>query len=130
MTTTTRCLVILIGLTWASNSVADALEINVGTLIDRVIAGEDFAGQELVLSAVVLDGGSSGSGLLNLGTRETYRSGSFDNYVSVRASSRVLKKGTSARIRVKVKESSAYRIGGETFVIIETVFLECLECQR
>ena len=95
-----------------------------------MIAGEDFAGRELILSGVVLDGGSSGPGLINLATQETYRSLSHDNFVSIYESTVVLPKGTRARIRIKVEESSGHHLGGKNFVIINTAFRECLSCKK
>ncbi|WP_319408816.1 hypothetical protein [uncultured Desulfosarcina sp.] len=125
-----RFFILAIILTLASYAHADTQKIDVGTLIKRVIEGENFVGQELILSGVVLVGSSSGSGLINLGTQETYRSSTYVNFVSIYESTIALHDGTLALIRVEVEESSCNKIGDTNYVIIETVFRQCLSCKE
>ena len=108
---------------------AETEQIDVGTLIDRVIAGEDFSGQELIVSGVALNQTTSGEGrVVNVGTRETYKSGSYLNFVSVYDTSVTIKEGAVVRLLVAVEMSRAANLGGESYVMIDTAFRECLSC--
>ncbi len=103
-----------------------APEIEIGEFIYRVIDGEDFAGRDIVLSGVVLS--MSESGLLNLGTSETYLSGSYTNFASVYETDVAIPKGRSVKILINVEESSSMKLGAEDFVTISAKFRTCLVC--
>jgi hypothetical protein len=118
---------LLIGFASSGANGQDA-DFTADTFIRSVIAGQDFEGQDIILSGYVLDGNSSGSGLINLGTLETYQSSSYENFISIYESPISLPEGMPAVFRVKIRSSSAMSIGGTSLVIIETVFSECLSC--
>jgi hypothetical protein len=103
-------------------------EIEVGALIERVISGEDFSGKEIILKGVALNQTTTGDHLVNIGTRETYQSGAHLNFVSVYDTSVTIKKGTYATVKVLVETSSAYNLGGQWTIVIETAYLECIAC--
>jgi len=107
---------------------AETEQIDVGTLIDRVIAGEDFSGQEMIIRGVALNKTTSGDRLVNIGTRESYQSGVYLNFVSVYDTSVTIREGAVVRIRVVVEMSRAATVGGTPTVLIETAFRECLSC--
>jgi hypothetical protein len=108
------------GVNSAKGEDGDALDLNCGELISRVMAGEDFAGRELIISGTALN--DTESGLVNVGTHATYRSKSFDNFVSVYEVGEHVKAGSHVWFRVKVEESSAARMpDGAIFVLIDTV---------
>ena len=103
-------------------------EISVGILIERVIAGEDFSGQEIIVKGIALNETTSGDRLINLGTMETFRSSAYENFVSVYDVGVVIRKGAKVRIRIYVDESSAAVLGGKKFVVIETTYRDCVAC--
>ena len=103
-------------------------EISVGILIERVIAGEDFSGQEIIVKGIALNETTSGDQLVNLGTMETFRSSAYENFVSVYDVGVVIRKGAKVRIRIYVDESSAAVLGGKNFVVIETTYRDCVSC--
>ena len=74
-------------------------EISVGILIERVIAGEDFSGQEIIVKGIALNETTSGDRLVNLGTMETFRSSAYENYVSIYDVDMVIRKGANIRVR-------------------------------
>lgn len=80
------------------------------------------------MSGIVLAGGSTGSGLINLGTQETYQSPAYVNFVSIYESTVALHEGTLVRIRVQVEESFSHKINGKDYVIIDTVYRQCMNC--
>ncbi|MGJ3247132.1 MAG: hypothetical protein ACFE0I_13810 [Elainellaceae cyanobacterium] len=85
--------------------------------MSRVIAGEDFAGQQLTISGVALS--DVQDGLVNVGTRADYDAKSFDNFVSVYGVDAVIREGQDVELTAVVESSSASDIGGQTFVLIE-----------
>ena len=103
-------------------------QIEVGALIQRVIAGEDFSGKEVTVTGVSLNRTTTGMGLLNVGTPETYRSQYFENYVSVYDTPIILPEGKRVAIRISIESSIAAKIGGKSIVTIEAAFLECIKC--
>jgi len=107
---------------------AETEQIDVGTLIDRVIAGEDFSNQEIVIIGVALNQTTSGDRLVNVGTRATYQSGAYSNLISVYDTSVKIEQGTNVKILVLVETSMAATLGGKSFVTIETAFRECVSC--
>ena len=107
---------------------AETEQFDVGTLIDRVIAGEDFSGQELIISGVALNETTSWDRLVNVGTRATYQSGAYSNFVSVYDTSVKIEQGANVKIQVLVETSMATTMGGKSFVTIETAFRECVSC--
>ncbi len=107
---------------------AETEQIDVGTLIDRVIAGEDFSGQVIILSGVALNQTTSRDRLVAVGTRATYQSGAYSNLISVYDTSVKIEKGTNVKILVLVEISMAATLGGKSFVTIETAFRECISC--
>ncbi len=109
---------------------AETEQFDVGTLIDRVIAGEDFSGQELIISGVALNETTSADRLVNVGTRATYQSGAYLNFVSVYDTNVTINEGSNVQIRVLVETSIANTVGGKPTVIIETAFRECLSCKN
>ena len=123
-------LLIVIFLSMTSTLYAETQNLNVGSLIKMVIAGEDFVGQELIISGTVLSDVGIDSGLINLGTQDTYRSSSYVNFVSIYESKVALRKGTRVKIRVKVEKTSNNKINGTDHVIIDTVFLQCQSCKK
>lgn len=95
-------------------------------LINLVLGGEDFAGQTLTVSGVALN--DTEGGLVNVGTQETYRSGVYENFISVYDVPMQVKAGTSVRVRVIVESSSATEFpNGKTFVVLESAFLELVQ---
>jgi hypothetical protein len=114
----------------ASMSLADSAieEIDVGDLIERVIAGEDFSGKEIIVSGVALNQTTSGARLVNVGTSDTYNSSSYTNYVSVYDTTVMIKKGKNVSLRILVDTSMATKIGGKSFVVIESAFVKCIVC--
>ena len=107
---------------------AETEQVDVGSLIDRVIAGEDFSNQEIIISGVALNQTTTGDRLVNVGTRATYQSGAYLNFVSVYDTSVTIKEGANVKIRVFVEISRASTIGGNPTVMIETAFRRCLSC--
>lgn len=103
-------------------------EIIVGVLIERVIAGEDFSGQDIIVRGIALNETTSGGRLVNLGTMETFRSSAHENYVSIYDVGVVIKKGMNVRVLVHVEDSSAYVLGGKNIVLIETAYRNCVAC--
>ena len=115
-----------------SSSVPNAIEnkkrveeIDVGSLIKRVIAGENVAGREFIVTGVALSKGKGDDGLLNLATQSTYNSESYDNFVSVFRTNVSTIVGSTVKVRVIVDEADSY--GGNT-VLINTIFKECISC--
>lgn len=98
-------------------------ELHCGDLIRRVLAGEQFENRQLVLTGVALN--DVQGGLVNVGTPETFRSGWFENFVSVYEVTDQVKAGSSVRMKVRVERSSAITLSrGKSTVLIETAFLE------
>ncbi len=120
--------VLLLTILFSVQANAEAEQIDVGTLIDRVIAGEDFSGQEIIISGVALNQTTSGDRLVNVGTRKTYQSGAYLNFVSVYDTNVIIKEGAVVRVRILVEMSRAVTSGGKSFVMIDTAFRECLSC--
>lgn len=118
----------LILVTTISPAESKVEEVDVGNLINRVIAGEDFSGREIVISGVALNQTSSGDGLVNIGTNETYKSGAFLNFVSVYDTSVTIKEGKYVSVRVMIESSMATKMGGKSVVLIESAFVECIAC--
>ena len=102
--------------------------ISAGKLIIDVISGIDYSGQVLVITGVVLDGNESGSGLINLGTRETFNSGNHENFISVYSSKARINRGRDVYIKAEVITSDSVAIGTSNFVTIESNFMQCLSC--
>lgn len=102
--------------------------LTVDALIDRVISGEDFTDRTLIVSGVALNASTATNSLLNLGSRETFESGRFLNFISVYDTSANIAEGQFVRIRVLVETSQATKVGGESVVAIETVFEKCISC--
>ena len=109
---------------------AESERVDVGNLIDRVIAGEDFSDRDIIISGVALNQTTSADRLVNVGTRATYQSGAYLNFVSVYDTSVTINEGSNVQIRVLVETSMASTIGGKPTVIIETAFRECLSCKN
>jgi len=103
-------------------------QYDVGALIDRVIAGEDFVGHEVTITGIALSSATSGDGLVNIGTVETYESDSYLSFVSVYGSNFSVEKGRRVTLNVKVERAFASELNGRWIVGIETVLLECLSC--
>lgn len=119
-------LIILLGFSFTVGAVPD--EIEVGAFIDRVIAGEDFADTEITVTGIALNQTTSQDHLVNIGTKETYQSGAYLNFVSVYDTSVTIEKGSHVTLRVSVETASAHNLGDQWAVLIETAFLECLSC--
>jgi hypothetical protein len=94
-----------------------SLTLECGELIQRIADGEDFAGQVLTISGIAL--GDANGGLLNIGTRKTFESHVFENFVSVYEVSRYVTEGTPVTLRVRVERSFAVTMEGKRFVTIE-----------
>jgi hypothetical protein len=105
-----------------------AEEIQVGALIDRVIAGEDFAGKKLIISGVALITTTTNERLVNLGTRKTHNSGAFENFVSVYDTDVLITQGKDVSVQVLIETSSAAKLGDRSFVMIESAFIGCVDC--
>jgi len=118
--------ILLTALSLPANSTPE--EIEVGALIKRVIAGEDFSGKEIVVTGIALNQTTSGDRLVNIGTNETYKSRAYLNFVSVYDTSVTIKEGKYVSVRVQVETSMATKLGGKSTVLIESAFLECLSC--
>ena len=118
----------LVTILFSVQASAETEQVDVGTFIDRVIAGENFSNQEIVISGVALNQTTSADRLVNVGTRATYQSGAYLNFVSVYDTSVTIKEGDNVRIRVLVETSMASTIGGKPTVLIETAFRECISC--
>ena len=113
---------------WVTNPVTLADEypgrIGVGQLIESVISGEDFVGKEFVISGIALSStqfnntGSTGGGVLHVGTKATYQSGVYTNFVSIYGVTSAIAEGDNVLIWVSVEESSATKIGSETYISI------------
>ena len=123
-------LLMLMGVLMAFSPIVDAApdEIEVGVFIDRVIAGEDFVGHEVTITGIALNDTTTNDRLVNIGTKATYESSSYLNFVSVYDTSASVKKGKRVSMRVKVETASAHKSGQQQFVMIETAFLECVSC--
>lgn len=106
----------------------DTARVSAGDLISQVISGQNFSGTELRVSGVALSKTSAGSGLVNLGSQATYRSGVYENFVSVYDVPVNISQGSSVELLVTVEESSAVKLGERIFVTIETSFLRCIKC--
>ncbi len=107
----------------SSSNVTEATSLDCGELISRVAAGEDFSGRSLVISGVALN--ATLSGLVNMGTHETYRSGVFENFVSVYDVTRQVRAGAVVRFKVRVESSRAVKMpNASTLVSIDTAYLE------
>lgn len=104
--------------------------MDVGTLIDQVVSGKDFSGKELLITGIALEKTGGESSLLNIGTASTYKSGVYTNFVSVYDVNAIIAKGSKVKIRALVENSSAAKLGTETFVTIETTFIECVSCRK
>jgi len=106
---------------------ADAEEIYVGDLIERVISGEDFAGRELVLTGITLNETSrDGDRLVKLGTAETYQSGAYSDFVSIYDASESIEEAFVMRVRVVIDTSYALRADEKWSAVIEATFQECI----
>ncbi len=106
---------------------ADAEEIYVGDLIERVISGEDFAGRELVLTGISLDETSrDGDRLVKLGTFETYESGAYSDFVSIYDASESIEEDYVVTVRVVIVASYVLREDEKWSAVIEATFRECL----
>lgn len=103
-------------------------EVEVGALIKRVIAGEDFSGKEIVLKGVALNQTTTGDRLVNIGTNETYKLRAYLNFVSVYDTSAMIKEGKHVIVRVLIETSMATKLGGKSTVMIESAFMECVAC--
>lgn len=112
----------------STHALGETEEISVGVLIERVIAGENFSGREIIVSGVALNKTTSGDRLVNIGTMETFRSSAYENFISVYDVGVVIRKGATVRIRIYVDESSAAILGGKNFVVIETTYRDCVSC--
>lgn len=95
----------------------DVVEITAGDLISKVIAGENFEGQQLSISGVAFS--DMQDGLVNMGTRADYNAESFDNFISVYEVDAAIQEGQDVELTAIVESSSASDIGGQTFVLIE-----------
>ncbi len=118
----------LVTILFSVQASAETEQVDVGTFIDRVIAGENFSNQEIVISGVALNQTTSADRLVNVGTRATYQSGAYLNFVSVYDTNVIIKEGAVVRVRVVVEMSRAVTSGGKSFVMIDTAFRECLSC--
>ncbi len=106
---------------------ADAEEIYVGDLIERVISGEDFAGRELVLTGISLNETTrDGDRLVKLGTAETYQSGAYSDFVSIYDASESIEEAFVMRVRVVIDTSYALRADEKWSAVIEATFQECI----
>ena len=106
---------------------ADAEEIYVGDLIERVISGEDFAGRELVLTGISLNETTrDGDRLVKLGTAETYQSGAYSDFVSIYDASESIEEALVIRVRVVIDTSYALRADEKWSAVIEATFQECI----
>lgn len=117
-----------LALTALSAESADPEEIDVGDFINRVVQGEDFSGQQVLLTGVALGDVSSGDRLLNIGTLSTYSSGAYENYVSVYDTTPNIRKGSRVVMLIEVESSSGYELGGKGIVLIEAVYQSCQSC--
>lgn len=117
-----------LALTALSAESADPEEIDVGDFINRVVQGEDFSGQQVLLTGVALGDVSSGDRLLNIGTLSTYSSGAYENYVSVYDTTQNIRKGSRVVMLIEVESSSGYELGGKGIVLIEAVYQSCQSC--
>lgn len=125
-----RKFLMLMGVLVALSPSVDAApgEIEVGVLINRVIAGEDFVGEEVTITGIALNDTTANDRLVNIGTKATYDSSTYLNFVSVYDTSASIKKGKRVSMRVKVETASAHNLGQQQIVMIETAFLECVSC--
>jgi len=106
---------------------AEAEEIYVGDLIERVISGEDFAGRELVLTGISLNETTrDGDRLVKLGTAETYQSGAYSDFVSIYDASESIGEAFVMRVRVVIDTSYALRADEKRSAVIEATFQECI----
>ena len=114
----------------ASISLAESAveEIEVGVLIQRVIAGEDFSGKEIIVSGVALNQTTSRDRVVGIGTSETYNSSGYLNFVSVYDTTVMIKEGKNVSVRVLIETSMATKLGGKSVVMIESAFVECVAC--
>lgn len=117
-----------LALTALSAESADPEKIDVGDFINRVVQGEDFSGQQVLLTGVALGDVSSGDRLLNIGTLSTYSSGAYENYVSVYDTTPNIRKGSRVVMLIEVESSSGYELGGKGIVLIEAVYQSCQSC--
>ena len=122
------CLAALILISPSVQAESSAAQIEVGALINRVIAGEDFSGKEIVVSGVALNKTSSADRLVNIGTNETYKSGAYLNFVSVYDVSVTINEGKYVSVRILIESSMATKMGKESVVLIESAFVECVSC--
>ena len=77
----------------------------------------------MTLAGIALN--ATEGGLVNLGTRDTYRSGVFENFVSVYDVTRQVRPGSEVRFHVTVESSRAVKLpNGSILVLIETACLE------
>ncbi|BBO74352.1 hypothetical protein DSCW_17690 [Desulfosarcina widdelii] len=123
-------LILVLIITVITPSFAEQIEIEIGEMIDRVIAGEDFSGKDIILTGIVLAGGGTDSGLINLGTKKIYNSGSYDNFASIYETEMLLREGSKAKILVHIESSELHRINSKDFVIIETLYKKCIKCTK
>ena len=108
----------------------DQTRLDVETLIANVISGIDYSGQEIFLSGVALSASNPDQKLLNVGSRQTYQSGEYDNYVAVHDVAVNIAKGIPVTVKIRIEASYAAKMGEETFVMIEGRLLECVSCER
>ena len=108
----------------------DETRLDVETLIANIISGIDYSGQEIFLSGVALSASGPNEKLINLGSQQTYESGRKDNYVAVYDVGVNIAKGTAVTLKIHIEVSYAAKLGEETFVMIESTFLECVSCKK
>lgn len=110
--------------TWVSG--ADPMDVS--SFIDRVIEGEDYSGQEVVIRGIALGEVSDGDRLVNIGTQATYNSGAYENFVSVYDVATDVREGNQITMRIKIDSTAGYELGGKNFVLIEATYKACTSC--
>ena len=118
---------VLIAVTLAGQGYASDQTMMIGDLIERVIDGEDFTGKEIDVRGVVLD--QTDSGLVSLGTRATYQSAGYLNFISVYETSMTLRKGSDVTLRIMVEMSRGSKVGDQSVVMFDSAFVKCLSCE-
>lgn len=103
------------------SQVAQAIEAD--QLIQSVANGTDYVGKQIRISGVALN--NTESGLVNIGSADTYRSGVYTNYISVYEVDRLVTKGSRIRFRVLIEDQRAVKLqNGSTMVLIDSKMID------